>query len=676
MHLSQRLSRRRLRLPLAVLAAALLGLLSLAALATGPEAGALQLTERDVVAISGIADQDGDDSIDQVHVSWLPISDESPSYVIKWKPQGSSVRYQPTDTLVLDGARHSFTFTEAITGGDQVLWVEIKQADAGPGNWSNRADAIEGQVVDVQTELQNDGGVMFQWQPSLVASQAGAENAVERYAAFGRNAEDPDTVQYIGKAEKTDLVPDNEFLLTADIAPDFDEVFIRAIYWDGDVKAETGWVPVPSGSLTDECREGGTVYDKIGASGEYDEPRIPLETQVWFFPTEESEGGTDTGKSFGHAHLLTCVPHLDLGEGSTIEQHTLDLDLEVVMHLNAAQRQNTGIMNTPPDDIGVRVNAIEIRGRTVNWTDILVHRLELPELPACTLGTTCKQQISLSSTGTYAPVQLVHADGQGFTSNGVKELRIAAIHDVYRTDVSATQPVASMRGIMRFPFALDVDQFDGAGSDDVDPVTESAGWLIEEDRNGAGGYATVAVDQRGADGTAFQLPIQALPADEDWVIPIYAVADPCVRNCQVDFMPVRRLWAFIDPHFHDHDGRCLDGTNSTCKIARWDIDAPPAPTSDPCAPATAPDRFAIPEPAPYAENLVISATELAVLERGVVHKLVLSVEQPMVSGQPGTIDLSDGVGAYDRGCNPDIGIEEDWQSTLSGLLVIRFIVAE
>ena len=120
--------------------------------------------------------------------------------------------------------------------------------------------------------------------------------------------------------------------------------------------------PAPAGPLTDECRPGGGVFEAIGATP-YDEVRVPLETHVWFFPTDESAGGSSTGEGLGHAHLLTCVPAWEVDSRgrvvsgfNPISGQALQLDLRIQAHLDEAKRLTGDRMKPPPDDIAVRIN--------------------------------------------------------------------------------------------------------------------------------------------------------------------------------------------------------------------------------------------------------------------------------------------------------------------------------
>jgi len=128
------------------------------------------------------------------------------------------------------------------------------------------------------------------------------------------------------------------------------EVRMRAVYPVDQRSDRSAWVaetrqaaPVDATSL---CEPGGAIFNKIEATEAYAEVRVPLEGQVWFFPTDrDQDGAAENGQSFGHAHLLTCAP-LPIAEGGeAIQTDTLRLDIHIQAHLMPADQldRNEGI---------------------------------------------------------------------------------------------------------------------------------------------------------------------------------------------------------------------------------------------------------------------------------------------------------------------------------------------
>jgi len=113
-------------------------------------------------------------------------------------------------------------------------------------------------------------------------------------------------------------------------------------------------------------------------------------------------------------------------------------------------------------------------------------------------------------------------------------------------------------------------------------------------------------------------------------------------------MPLSKLWAFVDPRIHTdhsahggHDGQG-DETNTIC---------PRDNTNDSCL------VFVKDLPADKQEHFETVNVDISDLESG-HHQIMFAVEQPMIDtqGEP--------------------AIKDDFESTLTGLLIVRFIVTD
>ncbi|HEX6386868.1 MAG TPA: hypothetical protein VF177_19555 [Anaerolineae bacterium] len=71
------------------------------------------------------------------------------------------------------------------------------------------------------------------------------------------------------------------------------------------------------------------------------EPRIPLESQTWWWRRLPSQTGTD----FGHVHVFTCFPSRQRVSG------IVELDLKVVFHKNPGVLQRLHIQGWPDTDV-------------------------------------------------------------------------------------------------------------------------------------------------------------------------------------------------------------------------------------------------------------------------------------------------------------------------------------
>ena len=427
-----------------------------------------------------------------------------------------------------------------------------------------------------------------------------------------------------------------------------------------DGHAEEPTVPrvLPTGGTESLCTPGQTLFDNLdGPASGYDEARIPLESHVWFFPTRHNN---PRGQSFGHAHLLSCVPFPISEGGEAVNSGTLDMDIQVQVHLADAVDLAGDPMLAASDDVRVIVREIEIRGLDQDGGgDVLVDRIFADEIEGCTgsegalrTQAALQEACSFVNCTTDSPhgacidsvelrgehaVQLRNSDRltgkPGLEHDGSKQLRVAAVHEVY----VGTELVAEMRAIGRAPFDLDVAG--NGSSDDRDAnefrnIFESSGWLIESSRDGAGGYATA--------GLRSQL-IDPVAAGSTVNLDLRFEADPCSRLCAVEQMPLADYAVFLDPDFHGPG--CTDELPD-CRLFS-SIDGDPAPTS------------------PIHNVRDAEITIPADLEPG-HHQLVIAVEQPMISGQQ-TSDRNDRVSGIYR-------VPTEWSSTLTGLLIVHFVV--
>ena len=74
---------------------------------------------------------------------------------------------------------------------------------------------------------------------------------------------------------------------------------------------------------------------------DYSAPRIPLESQTWWWRRLPSQTGTD----FGHVHVFTCFPSLQRVSGM------VELDLRVIFHENPSTLERLHIQGWPDTDV-------------------------------------------------------------------------------------------------------------------------------------------------------------------------------------------------------------------------------------------------------------------------------------------------------------------------------------
>ena len=290
----------------------------------------------------------------------------------------------------------------------------------------------------------------------------------------------------------------------------------------------------------------------------------------------------------------------------------------------------------------MRIDEIQIRG--VNGTgggDFLLNSgPQLFNNPfVCSPGESCVFQhsitVDLGESNSSIPTQV-------FSSNrGAKQLRLSAIHNIYRAGTNNL--IAEMRGILRVPIVFDIPEFSQESrSNSAYEGTESSGWLIQRPNPGAGGYSGVAVHEFGLNGNTEigKLPIAPISKNDVMTFVIRADAGNCVRLCGEDEVQMDNLRGYINPTIHTgHGGGVIcpeHNDNEGCK-AFDTVPLADSPTSD--------QRYFI------TRNVDISH-----LEPG-VHRILFTVEQPM----------------FDSAQYP---IEQEFQSTLNGLLIVRFIVTE
>jgi len=614
----------------------------------------------DIVAVS---DADG-----LVTVRWADVDDDRRRYfVVRWRDQRTGVTTyadyrlrsvedawaRPGFTFDPSQDRHSYTLPPGTAATD----VSVRYgAGSRRSLWSDWVPVSDG-IPDWDLTWTND---------ELTASWLDGPHSeqVSRYVLWYRPVGDTGAGTFVNaRLAQTITLPVD--------SPDY-EVRLRVVYRHLGKTARSEWktpaTPPPQiEDLRELCEPGGDVYRKIGATAPYAEDRIPIESQVWFFPTEAGQ----SGESFGHAHLLTCAPHRvpEANGTAVITSRFMDLDLHIQAHLDSAVRQDGTPMDQPRPDLRVEVPRIELRGRTDNIRDVLVDRFELGDglFLECEAGASCESTVHLRSgvedfqstidpstghTVTVGPaVELFNSPRatatfnpnvperdnrkRGFTSDGFKQLRIAAIHEVYLDG----ENVASKRAILRTPFDFaPTDAPIGAEEGWVNRTinyrenfTETSGWLIESSRDGAGGYATI--------GTTAPLPTQPLTGPT-WTLPLRVEADPCTNNCAVERMPVTTYRGWIDPAFH---------AGTPCVIAN-----DPNESGDPrwclAFEGTVPAALANVDGG-FEQPIDI---DISGLSPG-AHRLVLTVEQPMVDSETAIL-------------------EPGWRSTLSGLLVVRFVV--
>lgn len=168
-------------------------------------------------------------------------------------------------------------------------------------------------------------------------------------------------------------------------------------------------------------------------------------------------------------------------------------------------------------------------------------------------------------------------------------------------------------------------------------TTESSGWLIQVNPGQrAGGYATVGLDQF----------VDVNPVGDNLQLKLRLEADPCTNSCARERMPINRVSVFVDPQIHTNH-QTFEG-----------VICPNHPDGDlGCRTQVelgVDDRSDVID----AENGIHYATttvdiDTTDLEPG-VHVALIAVEMPM-------LDYED-------------EITDEFNSTLTGLLVHRFIV--
>ena len=239
---------------------------------------------------------------------------------------------------------------------DYTVQLEALTSEPGPAITTAPTDQAvsEGNDATFSVVATGEGTVTYQWLRDG-ESISGATNAT--YTLANAAAADSGAVFTVRVSDASSTIISDEAVLT--------------------VVPGHGAGPF-AGDLTDQCRPDGdptvdNVYDRIGATGIYPEDRIPLETNVWFFPTKDdggpdpaSAGDAEITANFGHGHLLTCVPHEALGDASVITNKLMDLDFEIQSHLQGAKKLDDDRDLEPANDVEVRIDEIQIRG--VNGT--------------------------------------------------------------------------------------------------------------------------------------------------------------------------------------------------------------------------------------------------------------------------------------------------------------------
>jgi len=305
----------------------------------------------------------------------------------------------------------------------------------------------------------------------------------------------------------------------------------------------------------------------------YDETRILIQAQAWWFPTPEDGGGIADGQSHGHQHLTTCIPAWDTeitGNG------TIPFHLLVNIHLDDGVPST--LKSAMPTDIVVGVPKIELRGVEDGGGDLLIDQFtNFPDQSTklqCSYGESCTFKFQFHGAYQASAVTCVEdnptqttctgpkfkikgssriGDQPGFTKDGIKQLRIAAISSV-RAPSSTVK--AQMRAIIRHPLRIDLDgntQYVDSNRKEL----EAVGWWVNKDNPdppneaGAGGYAAVKIDWTNGwpdiaslidpvvPGTSFTLPG-----------PMRIKADPCISQCKADNREMSGFRIYVNPEFH------------------------------------------------------------------------------------------------------------------------------
>ncbi len=584
-----------------------------------------------------------------VDASWDAVNENDVAmYVVRWKLAGSrSWRYQPI-TRTFERDERPRVILSSPEGIADRIEVRVFLHSGASSSWG-ASTAVRVAGVPTAVSAEHMGATLtVSWEyPN--ASHVEVVDYVVKYRLLGNWR----TVQQVTAAERTATIPD--------VGGEVYEVRVRARFADGTKSEWTAWAeaanavpPTTYGGPNTLCQRGGNIYDQIQATGEYNEDRVPLESHVWFFPTERSEGGRSTGQSFGHAHMLTCVPFATAEGGQAVTTEKLDLDIQSVVHFGEAHDLNGDRMLEPDDGVQVYVREIEVRGLNNAGADVLVGEFFASDDPACQrrgLGPAHCEFFSVcdaSSEDTCALNSHVELDlTEAFPSDGLKQLRVAVVHEV----VADGEHVAVMRAIGRAPFNLAIGKGRPSGVNANPPrnITESSGWLIELDRDGAGGYATAGFSWANEDSDVRALSAtRSVRPGEIITLDARFEADACGRNCAVRRMPITDYAVFLDPDFHGGD--CTE-ERPDCELVSSLESARDVPRR---AEAFDPEAFRIQIPEGISPG---------------PHKLVLAVEQPMVSG----LNYWNRTG--DEQHDTPWLVPEEWASTLNGLLVINFVVA-
>jgi len=413
-----------------------------------------------------------------------------------------------------------------------------------------------------------------------------------------------------------------------------------------------GVVAAAPDDLREECTSDATPYvtwleSNAPAGAAYAEDRIPVEAQQWWFPTGEDQGSTATGQSHGHFHTEACVPYAAVGNDVTTEYTPFHLTFKV--HL--AGGVPAELQGKMPTNLVVRINEIEFRGRNDSGPDRLVDQFKTAGggfFFQCQYGEECVLKVRLDdnrrtslectqtgTTGTCLGPKVdlfkstrIPPDKHGFTSNGLKQLRIAAFGEVFR----GTTKVARARAILRAPMRL------GLTPEPADPewqtgvtenylvATEASGWWIKPAIAGAGGYATAKYVNLW--------PTRALSSAvaTSWTLPLEFEPDPCVGSCAVTRMPITGFKVLLDPDIHG------GSWGTVLKDVTWGT--------------------------PKTEAFLVNSgiTIPAGLAPG-RHKLAVILRQPMKDGQPCGGD-----------CTGTFDVPAEDESTLHGVLMLYFNV--
>lgn len=315
--------------------------------------------------------------------------------------------------------------------------------------------------------------------------------------------------------------------------------------------------------------------------------RVLIEAQGWWFPHErdtggdEDRGGIETGNSLGHIHTTVCAPYWDDDMTGTVQDNRyMRVHAKVEIHLGGGVPE--GLDNYPTPSLEVRLQEFAARGEEDAGNESVDLFNGFSPVPTCEKGEHCAwyfsfggsqsssqtctsfddgDPVSTESLACSAPRMDIYQSsrvfpgqsGTGFDANGLKQLRLFPKTKVF---VNGNHD-ATMRAIVRTPFRMGIGQYLDIPEIHVeqsDRHAETSGWWVNDDLNGAGGYATIALNPgNNVDPPDYDIaPLnQYLTTGVYQMPPVKAFTEGCAGDCSVETRELAGVRTYAKPDFHN-----------------------------------------------------------------------------------------------------------------------------